>query len=118
MEEARRIGYPSISVDLIYGLPLQTAATVHDTIEKSLGMRPDRISFYSYAHVPWMQPGQRHYTEADIPKGREKLALYRLGKELIANAGYRDVGMDHFALPQDALCIAAANGELHRNFMG
>ena len=118
MEEARRIGYTSINFDLIYGLPLQTAATVHDTIEKSLGMRPDRISFYSYAHVPWMQPGQRHYTEADIPKGREKLALYRLGKELIAAAGYHDVGMDHFALPEDALCTAAASGKLHRNFMG
>jgi len=118
MVDARRIGYTSINFDLIYGLPLQTAKTVQETITTSLAMRPDRISFYSYAHVPWMQPGQRHYTEADIPKGREKLALYSLGKTLIAGAGYRDVGMDHFALPQDALCIAAANGGLHRNFMG
>ena len=118
MADARRIGYTSINFDLIYGLPLQTAKTVQETITTSLAMRPDRISFYSYAHVPWMQPGQRHYTEADIPKGREKLALYSLGKTLIADAGYRDVGMDHFALPQDALCIAAANGGLHRNFMG
>ncbi len=118
MLDARRIGYTSINFDLIYGLPLQTAKTVNETITTSLAMRPDRISFYSYAHVPWMQPGQRHYTEADIPKGREKLALYSLGKALIADAGYRDVGMDHFALPQDALCIAVTNGGLHRNFMG
>ena len=118
MEDARRIGYTSINFDLIYGLPLQTADTVRETITASLAMQPDRISFYSYAHVPWMQPGQRHYTEADIPKGKEKLALYRLGKALITQAGYRDVGMDHFSLPQDALCIAAETGGLHRNFMG
>ncbi|MFB2121489.1 oxygen-independent coproporphyrinogen III oxidase [Parapedobacter sp. 2B3] len=118
MVDARRIGYTSINFDLIYGLPLQTADTVRETIAASLAMRPDRISFYSYAHVPWMQPGQRHYTEADIPKGKEKLALYSLGKALITDAGYRDVGMDHFALPEDALCIAAASGGLHRSFMG
>lgn len=118
MDNARRIGYTSINFDLIYGLPLQTPATVEETVRKSLAMRPDRISFYSYAHVPWMQPGQRHYTEADIPKGKEKLALYNLGKSLIAAAGHRDVGMDHFALPEDALCTAAATGRLHRNFMG
>lgn len=118
MVDARRIGYTSINFDLIYGLPLQTTETVQQTITKSLAMRPDRISFYSYAHVPWMQPGQRHYTEADIPKGKEKLALYSLGKDLITDAGYRDVGMDHFALPEDALCVAAATGSLHRNFMG
>lgn len=118
MVDARRIGYTSINFDLIYGLPLQTAKTVADTITKSLDMGPDRISFYSYAHVPWMQPGQRHYTEADIPSGKEKLALYSLGKTLITDAGYRDVGMDHFARPEDALCIAADTGRLHRNFMG
>ena len=118
MADARRIGYTSINFDLIYGLPRQTAATVEQTVIKSLAMKPDRISFYSYAHVPWMQPGQRHYTEADIPKGKEKLALYSLGRRLIVDAGYRDVGMDHFALPQDALCTAAVTGRLHRNFMG
>src|SRR5690606_37793110 len=115
---ARRIGYSSVNFDLIYGLPLQTEESVQRTIRKALAMQPDRISFYSYAHVPWMQPGQRHYTEADIPKGREKLALYSLGKALITDAGYRDVGMDHFALPEDSLCMAAAAGKLHRNIMG
>ncbi|HWK98817.1 MAG TPA: oxygen-independent coproporphyrinogen III oxidase [Parapedobacter sp.] len=118
MENARSIGYTSINFDLIYGLPLQTADTVQETITTSIAMQPDRISFYSYAHVPWMQPGQRYYTDADIPKGKEKLVLYGLGKALITDAGYRDVGMDHFALPQDALCIAATTGGLHRNFMG
>ncbi len=118
MVDARRIGYTSINFDLIYGLPMQTLKTVQRTITTALAMQPDRISFYSYAHVPWIQPGQRHYTEADIPGGKEKLALYNLGKALITTTGYRDVGMDHFALPGDALCIAAATGGLHRNFMG
>lgn len=118
MEDARRIGYTSINFDLIYGLPSQTPKSVRDTVNKVLAMRPDRISFYSYAHVPWMRPGQRRYTEADLPKGKDKLDLYYLGKTLIRQAGYRDVGMDHFGLPDDALCIAADNGTLHRNFMG
>lgn len=118
MESARRIGYTSVNFDLIYGLPLQTPQSVYDTVEKALTMRPDRISFYSYAHVPWMKPGQRRYTEADLPVGKAKLDLYQLGKKMIVQAGYRDVGMDHFALPDDALCRAADAGHLHRNFMG
>ena len=118
MESARRIGYTSINFDLIYGLPLQTQQRVQDTIEKALAMLPDRISFYSYAHVPWMKPGQRGYTEADLPVGKVKLDLYKEGKKLIEAAGYRDVGMDHFALPNDTLCQAADTGQLHRNFMG
>ncbi|WP_353126364.1 oxygen-independent coproporphyrinogen III oxidase [Parapedobacter pyrenivorans] len=118
MEDARRIGYTSINFDLIYGLPLQSPKTVRETMTKALAMRPDRISFYSYAHVPWMRPGQRHYTEADLPTGSAKLELYHLGKRMIGQAGYRDVGMDHFALPEDPLCLAADGGSLHRNFMG
>ena len=118
MEDARRIGYTSINFDLIYGLPLQTPRSVSTTIEKALAMQPDRISFYSYAHVPWIKPGQRKFTEADLPKGKEKLFLYQLGKKRILEAGYRDVGMDHFALPGDELFKAVANGTLHRNFMG
>jgi len=118
MDDARRIGYASVNFDLIYGLPLQTQKSVADTVEKTLAMRPERISFYSYAHVPWMKPGQRRYTEVDLPSGTAKLDLYRLGKKLILQAGYVDVGMDHFALPEDALCEAAATGKLHRNFMG
>lgn len=118
MDEAREIGYTSINFDLIYGLPLQTKTTVRDTIEKALTMLPDRISFYSYAHVPWIKPGQRRFTEQDLPAGQEKLALYILGKQMIEKKGYKDVGMDHFAMPEDNLFKAALSGQLHRNFMG
>lgn len=118
MEDARRIGYTSINFDLIYGLPQQTLHTVSDTVDKALALGPDRISFYGYAHVPWIRPGQRHYNESDLPKGAEKLALYEIGNQRILEAGFRDVGMDHFALPGDDLCIAATSGRLHRNFMG
>ena len=118
MDRAREIGYESINFDLIYGLPLQTADSVRMTVEQSLKMSPDRISFYSYAHVPWIKPGQRRFTENDLPQGEEKLNLYRLGKEMIQAEGYEDVGMDHFAKKDDALFIAAREGTLHRNFMG
>lgn len=118
MQQARQIGYESINFDLIYGLPMQTMDTVRQTIEQSLLMAPDRISFYSYAHVPWIKPGQRRFTEQDLPVGEEKLNLYKLGKQMIQAAGYEDVGMDHFAKKEDALFVASANGTLHRNFMG
>lgn len=118
MSEARAIGYDSINFDLIYGLPLQTTESVKMTIEASLAMSPDRISFYSYAHVPWLRPGQRRFTEMDLPVGEEKLNLYKLGKTMIQEAGYEDVGMDHFAKREDALFLANENGTLHRNFMG
>lgn len=118
MREARTIGYTSINFDLIYGLPKQNLATITETIKASLLLNPDRISFYSYAHVPWLKPGQRHYTELDLPQGEEKLALYTAGKQLIQDAGYRDVGMDHFAKPEDELFIAFQQERLHRNFMG
>ncbi|MBD1430756.1 oxygen-independent coproporphyrinogen III oxidase [Sphingobacterium litopenaei] len=118
MTEAREIGYESINFDLIYGLPLQTKESVQMTIDVSLKMSPDRISFYSYAHVPWIKPGQRRFTELDLPMGKEKLDLYNLGKAMIQEAGYEDVGMDHFAKKEDALFKANTNGTLHRNFMG
>lgn len=118
MDQAREIGYTSINFDLIYGLPKQSLTTIERTVNKVMSLKPDRISFYSYAHVPWLKPGQRHYDEKDLPKDEEKLQLYELGKEMILNAGYHDIGMDHFALPQDALFKATANGTLHRNFMG
>ncbi len=118
MQNARKIGFESINFDLIYGLPKQTLATVADTIQKSMLLGPDRISFYSYAHVPWIKPGQRHYTEADLPSGAAKLALYKLGKKMILAHGYEDVGMDHFAKKEDELFVAFQQGRLHRNFMG
>lgn len=115
---AREIGYTSVNFDLIYGLPGQTVAGLTDTIDEVIRMQPDRIAFYSYAHVPWLKPGQRHYDEKDIPIGDEKFALYRLGRQLLEEAGYKDVGMDHFALKSDSLFQALTDQKLHRNFMG
>ncbi len=117
-EQARAIGFNSINFDLIYGLPCQTNSGLSSTIEEVIQMRPDRIAFYSYAHVPWIKPGQRHYTEKDLPVGDEKFALYQTGKKLLRDAGYQDVGMDHFALNTDSLFIARKEQQLHRNFMG
>ncbi|EFK57712.1 oxygen-independent coproporphyrinogen III oxidase [Sphingobacterium spiritivorum] len=116
--QARAIGYTSINFDLIYGLPFQTESTITETIDKALEMQPDRISFYSYAHVPWIKPGQRRFTEMDLPEGESKLRLYKLGKQMIGQEGYEDVGMDHFARPDDELFLASRAGRLHRNFMG
>lgn len=115
---ARTIGYTSINFDLIYGLPLQTRKSVIDTINKVNLLKPDRIAFYSYAHVPWIKPGQRKFTEMDLPVDEEKRALYELGKEKFSENGYAEIGMDHFALKTDSLYKEAEQGKLHRNFMG
>ncbi|MBL7884457.1 MAG: oxygen-independent coproporphyrinogen III oxidase [Bacteroidia bacterium] len=115
---ARSIGYESINFDLIYGLPLQTRKSVIDTINKVNLLKPDRIAFYSYAHIPWVKPGQRKFTEADLPIDEEKRALYEIGKEKFSENGYVEIGMDHFSLKSDTLYKAAEKGKLHRNFMG
>jgi oxygen-independent coproporphyrinogen-3 oxidase len=117
-EEARRIGYTSVNYDLIYGLPLQTAEGMKKTIEKVIKLLPDRIAFYSYAHVPWVKPGQRKFTEADLPSGEAKRKLYESGRSQLENAGYHEIGMDHFALLKDSLHEASRAKRLHRNFMG
>ncbi|HLP12166.1 MAG TPA: radical SAM protein, partial [Flavobacteriales bacterium] len=117
-QQARAIGYESVNYDLIYGLPLQTRDTVKKTIEKVLELKPDRIAFYSYAHVPWLKPGQRRYTEKDLPNAALKRSLYECGRNMFEKAGYEETGMDHFALPNDALSIAKYNKKLYRNFMG
>jgi oxygen-independent coproporphyrinogen III oxidase len=114
----REIGYESVSYDLIYGLPFQTSASILNTIEKVLTLRPDRVSFYSYAHVPWIKPGQRGYEDADLPTDVVKRQLYETGRALLKMEGYEDVGMDHFAIHHDSLFQAQQNGKLHRNFMG
>jgi oxygen-independent coproporphyrinogen-3 oxidase len=118
VNDARAIGYESINFDLIYGLPLQTLESVTRTIDKVNILRPDRIAFYSYAHVPWIKPGQRKFTENDLPADQEKRALYEIGKLKFIDNGYEEVGMDHFALSTDSLSIASKTGNLHRNFMG
>lgn len=117
-EAAREIGYTSINFDLIYGLPFQVLKGVGETIDKIGELMPDRIAFYSYAHVPWLKTGQRGYADEDLPDNEEKRQLYELGKETLTALGYEDIGMDHFSLPEDPLFKAAKNGTLHRNFMG
>ncbi|MFW0718393.1 oxygen-independent coproporphyrinogen III oxidase [Pedobacter sp. N23S346] len=117
-EQARSIGFNSINFDLIYGLPCQNISGLTSTLQEVIQMRPDRIAFYSYAHVPWLKPGQRHYTEKDLPVGDEKFALYQLGKRMLMHTGYHDIGMDHFALNNDSLFLASQKHQLHRNFMG
>jgi oxygen-independent coproporphyrinogen-3 oxidase len=117
-DEARAIGFTSVNFDLIYGLPLQTNTSIAETIEKCITLHPDRIAFYSYAHVPWLKPGQRMFLEADLPAGSRKRDLYQIGRNAFEKAGYLEIGMDHFALPEDALHAAVHNKTLHRNFMG
>ena len=118
LDDARQIGYTSINFDLVYGLPYQTVESINDTITKIITLKPERIAFYSYAHVPWLKPGQRKYSEKDLPADSYKRSLYETGKDLFLSANYDDIGMDHFALPDDTLFDAAKKGTLHRNFMG
>jgi oxygen-independent coproporphyrinogen-3 oxidase len=115
---ARMTGYDSINYDLVYGLPLQTVEGITDTLEKVVRLQPDRIAFYSYAHVPWIKPGQRAFTEKDLPDTEAKRTLYEIGKTRLLEAGYQQIGMDHFALSEDPLYEAATQKKLHRNFMG
>lgn len=115
---ARMLGYTSVNYDMIYGLPKQTYHGIQDTMAQVIKLAPDRIAFYSYAHVPWHKPGQRKFTEKDLPSPQEKQRLYNIGRSMLVDAGYVDIGMDHFALPSDALYKAQQEGRLHRNFMG
>jgi len=115
---AKNIGYTSVNYDLIYGLPLQTQASIKNTIFHVRELQPHRIAFYSYAHVPWVKPGQRRFTELDLPSGEEKRNLYELGRAMLEDAGYVEIGMDHFALKSDTLFEAYTKNNLHRNFMG
>lgn len=117
-ETARKIGYTSINVDLVYGLPFQTPHSVGETVKKVIELFPERIAFYSYAHVPWLKPGQRKFSEKDLPVDSIKRQLYSIGRVLFTAASYCDIGMDHLALKNDPLFSAQEQGTLHRNFMG
>jgi len=118
-EWARETGLTSISHDLVFGLPHQTLENVVDTINKTNHLAPDRLAYYSYAHVPWIKgTGQRGFSEADLPQNEVKRALYETGKNLFSQLGYEEIGMDHFALKSDSLYQSLINGKLHRNFMG
>ena len=115
----KEIGYTSISQDLVFGLPHQTKESVINTIQKTKLLKPDRIAFYSYAHVPWIKGvGQRGFDENDLPSAKEKRVLYETGKQLLDELGYVEIGMDHFALKTDSMYHAMENKKLHRNFMG
>jgi len=116
---AKEIGYTSVSHDLIFGLPFQELENIIDTIEKTKSLSPDRLAFYSYAHVPWIKGnGQRGFKDEDVPKDDEKRKLYEVGKQLLAKKGYHEIGMDHFALKKDSMFESFQEGKLHRNFMG
>jgi oxygen-independent coproporphyrinogen-3 oxidase len=119
VDEARKLGFDSINVDLIYGLPLQTEDGFRSTVRTVIReMEPDRVACFSYAHVPWIKPHQRRLDGAALPAGWEKFRLFAGAAEEFAKAGYRFVGFDHFARPSDELAVAMDEGRLHRNFMG
>jgi oxygen-independent coproporphyrinogen-3 oxidase len=118
-EWSKRIGYESVSHDLVFGLPFQTTASMVDTIHKTLALKPDRLAFYSYAHVPWLKGnGQRGFKDADLPSAELKRELYEIGRDLFEQNGYAEIGMDHFALAHDSMFKAMQNQTLNRNFMG
>lgn len=117
IEDARRLGFESINVDLIYGLPFQTAETFHETIDRVLTFSPDRVAMFSYAHVPWLKKQQGSFQKY-LPAGMEKFRIFRAGLEGFLSAGYIYIGMDHFARPTDELALAQRNRTLHRNFQG
>lgn len=116
---AREIGYTSVSHDIIFGLPFQSWEAMEYTINKTIELKPDRLAFYSYAHVPWVKGvGQRGFDENDLPSGEEKRKLYENGKKLLEDLGYIEIGMDHFSLEHDGLYQSLKKGDIHRNFMG
>lgn len=116
---SREYGFNSISHDLVFGLPHQKLSSIENTIHKTAELNPDRIAFYSYAHVPWIKGvGQRGYSEDDLPKNEEKRVLYEMGRQMLEENGYYEIGMDHFSKPHDKLYKSFEQGSLHRNFMG
>jgi oxygen-independent coproporphyrinogen-3 oxidase len=117
-DHARALGFESINLDLVYGLPRQRPDTFRATLAGIAAMRPDRIAVYSYAHVPWLRPHQKAIDESTLPDAEAKFELFGAAIESFLNAGYEQIGMDHFALRGDELAVAARSRRLHRNFMG
>ena len=117
IQGARSLGFDSINVDLIYGLPYQTAASFSETAEKILQLEPDRIAMFSYAHVPWLRKQQGAF-QGHLPEGMEKFRIFKAGIRKFTEAGYLYIGMDHFARPSDELAVAQRERMLHRNFQG
>jgi oxygen-independent coproporphyrinogen-3 oxidase len=115
---ARRAGFPSINLDLVYGLPRQTLPGFEKTLASIVAMRPDRVAIYSYAHVPWLRPHQKRIDASELPDAELKVELIGAAVDAFGDAGYTAIGMDHFARPDDELAIAARERRLFRNFMG
>jgi oxygen-independent coproporphyrinogen-3 oxidase len=118
VQSARDLGVRSVNFDLIYGLPYQTVASFDGTLDAVIDARPDRIALYAYAHVTWVAKQQRGFETRDLPSPEERLAIFRRAVLRLTEAGYRFLGLDHFALPGDDLARAADDGSLRRNFMG
>lgn len=115
---ARKHGFSSINIDLVYGLPHQKISSILQTMDAIASLLPDRIAYYSYAHVPWKSKGQRRYTEVDLPAAEVKHEMYQTGKQHLEELGFTAIGMDHFARNNDGLLSAWKAGKMHRNFMG
>ena len=118
VEWARELGFQSINLDLIYGLPHQTLESFAETIEKIIDISPDRIAVFNYAHVPWLKKHQVMIKAEDLPGADERLQILKMTIEKLMGAGYEYIGMDHFAKPTDELAVAQKNGTLYRNFQG
>jgi oxygen-independent coproporphyrinogen-3 oxidase len=118
VERSRALGYSSVNIDLIYGLPFQTLDSFGRTLDQVLTLRPDRVAAYSFAFVPWMRAHMKRLAEEALPPPRLKLELLALTIDAFVGAGYRQIGMDHFALPEDELARAVESRTLNRNFMG
>ena len=118
VETSRRLGFESVNVDLIYGLPLQKSESFERTLAQINALRPDRIALYAYAHLPERFKPQRRIHVEELPSGGQKVAMLSRSLEALTDAGYVYIGMDHFALPGDALAVAKRQGRLHRNFQG
>jgi oxygen-independent coproporphyrinogen-3 oxidase len=118
IESAREFGFKGISVDLIYGLPKQNVISFNHTLDEIIKLSPDRLSIYSYAHLPALAKPQRRINEADMPTAEAKLQILKLAIRRLTDAGYVFIGMDHFAKPDDELAVAQRQGRLHRNFQG
>jgi oxygen-independent coproporphyrinogen-3 oxidase len=118
VDASRRLGFESVNVDLIYGLPLQTPESFDRTLAQVNRLRPDRIALYAYAHLPERFKPQRRIHANELPTGAAKVAMLSRSLDALTDAGYVYIGMDHFALPDDALAVAKRQGRLHRNFQG
>lgn len=118
VQASRHLGFESVNVDLIYGLPLQTPESFERTLSQVQQLRPDRIALYAYAHLPERFKPQRRIHAEDLPAGGQKVAMLARSIDALTDAGYVYIGMDHFALPDDALAVAKRQGRLHRNFQG